>query len=119
AGGFSNWTKLSTINYPGVMGGPLGDPACNTPGFAAGQQAFTGTSAAGYASYSGSLSAYANQRIRIRFLFGSDSSTNQAGWLIDDVSVTDAKLPGPCSTDLCQSVTCDDGNVCTTDSCNA
>jgi hypothetical protein len=119
AGGFSNWTKLSTINYPSVMGGPAGDPACNTPGFAAGQMAFTGTSAAGYQTFSGSLSAYANQRVRIRFLFGSDPSTNQGGWLIDDVSVTDAKLPGPCSTDLCSSVTCDDGNVCTTDSCNA
>src|SRR5206468_12455393 len=54
AGGFSDWTKLSTINYPGVMTGPLGDPACGGPGFADGQMVFTGTG--GWSSFSGSLS---------------------------------------------------------------
>ncbi len=118
AGGFSDWTKLSTINYPGIMAGPLGDPACGYPGFADGQMVFTGTSQTGYQTFSGSLSAYANQRIRIRFLFSSDSSNDQTGWFIDDISVTDAKLPGPCNTNLCSGVTCDDGNPCTTDACN-
>jgi hypothetical protein len=119
AGGFGDWTKLATINYPGIMSGPLGDPACGTPGFADGQQVFTGTSAAGYQTFSGSLSAYANQRVRIRFLFSSDSSTNQAGWFLDDISITDAKLPGPCTTDLCAQTACDDANACTTDACNS
>ena len=118
AGGFNNWTKLDTINYPGVMTGPLGDPACGTPGFADGQRVFTGTSPVSYDPFSGSLSAYANQRVRIRFLFSSDSSTNQAGWFIDDISITDAKLPGPCTTDLCFGVSCNDGNACTDDTCN-
>jgi hypothetical protein len=80
---------------------------------------FTGTSMNGYASYGGSLSAYANQRVRIRFLFSSDTSTNQAGWFIDNVVVTCAQLPGPCSTDACLNVTCDDGNPCTDDACNS
>jgi hypothetical protein len=118
AGGFGNWTKLSTINYPGIMSGPLGDPACGTPGFADGQMVFTGTSATGYQTFSGSLSAYANQRIRIRFLFSSDPSTVAAGWFIDDIAVTDAKLPGPCTTNLCAGVVCNDSNACTTDACN-
>jgi hypothetical protein len=117
-GGFTNWTKLSTINYPGIMSGPLGDPACGTPGFADGQMAFTGTSAAGYQTFSGSLSAYANQHIRVRFLFSSDSSTVQAGWFLDDISITDAKLPGPCTTNLCANVVCNDNNACTNDTCN-
>jgi len=118
AGGFGDWTKLATINYPGVMAGPLGDPACGTPGFADGQLVFTGTSQTGYQTFSGSLSAYANQRVRIRFLFSSDESTNQTGWFVDDVSITDAKLPGPCTTNLCGGVTCDDADACTTDACN-
>ena len=100
------------------MSGPLGDPACGTPGFADGQPVFTGTSATGYQTFSGSLSAYANQRVRVRFLFSSDSSTVQTGWFIDDVSITDARLPGPCTTNPCAGVACDDGNACTTDACN-
>ncbi|HKQ61050.1 MAG TPA: hypothetical protein VJS92_07150 [Candidatus Polarisedimenticolaceae bacterium] len=118
AGGFNDWTKLTTINYPGIMSGPIGDPACGTPGFANGQQVFTGTSAAGYQTFSGSLSAYANQRVRVRFLFSSDDSTNQTGWFIDDVSITGAMLPGPCTTDLCAQVSCDDSDACTTDACD-
>src|SRR5262249_36245028 len=96
AGGFTNWTKLTTINYPGIMTGPLGDPACGGQGFADGQMVFTGTSPMGYQTFSGALSAYANQRVRIRFLFSSDGSTDQAGWFIDNISVTDAKVPSAC-----------------------
>lgn len=96
AGGFTNWTKLTTVNYPGVMTGPLGDPACGGPGFADGQSVFTGTSQMGYQPFSGSLSAYANQRVRVRFLFSSDGSTNQVGWFLDNISVSDAKVPSAC-----------------------
>ena len=94
AAGFSDWTKLGTVNYPGVMSGPLGDPACGGPGFADGQSVFTGSG--GWASYSGSLSAYANQHVRIRFLFSSDGSTVDEGWFIDDVSVSGALIPSAC-----------------------
>jgi len=94
AGGFSDWTKLDTVNYPGVMSGPLGDPACGTPGFADGQMVFTGSG--GWSSFSGSLSAYANQHVRIRFLFSSDTGTVATGWFIDDVSVSNAFIPSGC-----------------------
>ncbi|MEA2558559.1 MAG: hypothetical protein QOH06_63 [Acidobacteriota bacterium] len=95
--GFTNWTKLGSVNYPAVMGGPLGDPACGGPGFADGQPAFTGTSLLDqWSSHSGSLSAFAGKAVRIRFLFSSDGSTEQGGWFVDDVKVTDAKLGGPC-----------------------
>jgi hypothetical protein len=95
-GGYSDWTKLDSITYPGVMGGPLGSPACGGEGFADGAPVFTGTLPQ-WASFSGSLSAYANERVRVRFLFSSDESTNQGGWQIDDVSVTNALIPvGAC-----------------------
>ncbi len=96
--GFSNWTKLDTVNYPLVMAGPAGDPACGGPGFADGAPVFTGTSPLDqWGSFSASLSAYANQRIRLRFRFSSDGSTEQGGWFVDDIQVTNALLPGPCS----------------------
>ena len=76
------------------MSGPLGDPACGTPGFADGQMVFTGSG--GWSSFSGSLSAYANQHVRIRFLFSSDTGTVATGWFIDDVSVSNAFIPSGC-----------------------
>jgi hypothetical protein len=97
--GFSNWTKLDTVNYPLIMAGPQGTPACGGPGFADGAPVFTGTSLLDqWASFSGSLSAYANQPVRLRFLFGSDPSTNQGGWFVDDIQVTNALLPSGCHT---------------------
>ncbi|HWM94489.1 MAG TPA: hypothetical protein VN493_27285 [Thermoanaerobaculia bacterium] len=96
--GFTNWTKLGSVNYPAVMAGPLGEPACGGPGFADGQPVFTGTSLLDqWSNHSGSLSAYANKTVRIRFLFSSDGATEQGGWFVDDVQVAGARLAGPCS----------------------
>ncbi len=101
ASGFTNWTKLGTVNYPAVMAGPAGEPACGGPGFADGQPVFTGTSLLDqWSSHSGSLSAYAGQAVRIRFLFSSDGATEQGGWFLDDIQVTNALLAGPCSSCL-------------------
>ncbi len=97
--GFSNWTKLGSVNYPGLMASPAGDPACGGPGFADGQQVFTGPSLLDqWSNHSASLSAYAGQAIRLRFLFGSDGATEQGGWFIDDIAVSDARLPSGCLT---------------------
>ncbi len=98
ASGFSNWTKLQNVNYPGIMASPLGDPACGGPGFADGQQVFTGTSLLdNWSTFSASLSAYANQRVRLRFLFGSDGATVQNGWFLDDIQTTNVLLPALCT----------------------
>jgi hypothetical protein len=94
--GFTNWTKLGTVNYPGIMLSPDGDPACGGPGFADGQPVFTGASLLSqWSNHSGSLSAYANQTVRLRFLFSSDSGTEQTGWFLDDLKVTGALLAAP------------------------
>ncbi|MGH9868477.1 MAG: hypothetical protein ACREAA_09985 [Candidatus Polarisedimenticolia bacterium] len=118
AGGFQNWTKLTTITYPGVMGGPQGSPACGGPGFEDGEPVFTGILPA-FQTFSGSLSAWDGQAIRIRFLFSSDPSTAGAGWFIDNVSVTNALIPGQCvaevsgaaSADLLDVIRRPDGNL--------
>lgn len=98
AGGFSNWTKLDTIQYPGLMGGPLGDTACGVPGLADGERAFSGVSEGEYLDFSGSLSDYANQPVKIRFLFGSDGGTNDLGWFVDDIAVSNINSVLACST---------------------
>ena len=96
AGGFHDWTRLGTVtDYPAVMGGPAGAPACNIPEFDDGQPAFTGPSA-GYSTFSMSLSAYANQAVRLRFLFSSDSSTNDEGWFLDNLAIDAVNNAGTC-----------------------
>lgn len=98
AGGFSNWTKLASVNYPGVMASE-DDPGCG-PGWADGERVFTGTSANQWLNFSGSLAAYADQRIRFRFNFASDGSNPvdvYPGWFIDDITVTNVLLPGGCT----------------------
>ena len=96
-GNFGDWTKLNTIQYPGVMGGPLGDPACVNPGLQDGQSAFNGANPAFVPSV-GSLVAYANQNVRLRFVFTSDGGTELGGWLIDNISVDDVRAAGPVTT---------------------
>lgn len=102
AGGFTNWTKLETLNYPSAIASPLTDPACNHPGMTDGSRVFAGDCAGpagcAWASYTGALSQYNNMRIRLRFLFGTDEATNGQGWFIDDISITNAMVPGACTT---------------------
>jgi extracellular elastinolytic metalloproteinase len=93
-GNFGDWTKLDTITYPGVMNGPEGDPACSNAGLRDGEFAFNGASPT-FIPFIGSLGAYANQNVRLRFVFGSDSGTELGGWLIDNVSVDDVRASGP------------------------
>ena len=101
AGGFTDWTKLSDIAYPGAM---LGDTAvslapCGRPGMASGEPAFTGTSNGALTSFTSDLSAYANQAVKIRFIFGADPATNASSvtgvgqMLVDNIAVTDLRIP--------------------------
>ena len=96
-GNFSDWTKLDTIVYPGVMIGPSGDTSCSNPGLADGQTAFNGVIPA-MSPFLGSLVAYANQNVRLRFVFGSDAGTALGGWLVDNISVDDVRAAAPLIT---------------------
>lgn len=100
-GNFSDWTKLDTIVYPGVMNGPSGDTSCSNPGLADGQAAFNGATPT-FVPFLGSLLAYANQNVRVRFVFGSDAGTALGGWLIDNISVDDVRAAGPLTTNCYQ-----------------
>lgn len=94
AGGFSDWTKLDDILYPGVM---LGEPgfttSCSNPGLDDGQPAFTGTSNGAFQAFESDLSAYANQSVKIRFVFGSDGATNDLGWKVDNIAIAPLRTP--------------------------
>jgi hypothetical protein len=94
AGGFTNWTKLGTVDYPGLMAG-VSEACPGNPGLADGQAVFNGASA-DWETFGGSLSSFANQTVKLRFLFGTDDATTEEGWFIDDLEITDARVPSGC-----------------------
>ena len=97
AGGFSDWTKLDDVLYPGLMGGPVGNTSCSNPGLSDGERVFTGTSDGNFVPFSSDLSTWANQAVKVRFVFGSDGATNDLGWLIDDIFIDDVRTAEPCT----------------------
>jgi hypothetical protein len=94
AGGFTNWTKLTTVNYPGVMTGPQGDPAC-------GDSRLRRRSTGLHGDLAERLPDVQWIAVRLRQPAGPHPlpvqlgpSTNQTGWFVDNISVSDAKVPG-------------------------
>ena len=57
--------------------------------------------------------------MRIRFLFSSDAVDQPDRVVPRRHQRHERQLPGPCTTDLCSQVVCDDGDPCTTDACDA
>jgi extracellular elastinolytic metalloproteinase len=98
AGGFSDWTKLDDVLYPGAMAGPVGNTSCSNPGLSDGERVFTGSSNGNFLGFTSELAAWANQSVRVRFVFGSDASTNDTGWLIDNITIDDVRAAEPCTT---------------------
>jgi hypothetical protein len=101
--------------------------------------AFSGPSGGGTScddfSTSGTVAPYAhrchtitglspNDSIRFRWRFSSNSGTGFAGFYLDDIAVTNVRLPNVCAPDTCagqsNGTSCDDGDPCTAgDSCGS
>jgi hypothetical protein len=95
---FTNWTKLNITTYPNGLA--YAANSCGIPASGA-NTVFSLTNAAPTyptGPYTGSLSAYNGQQVRLRWILGSDTSVNSAGWWIDDISITNVQVPGTCAT---------------------
>jgi len=95
---FTNWTKLTTVNYPNTL-----SYSGNACGFVTGGAgtAFSRTNTTPVypaSAYTGSLGTYANQTVKLRWRVSTDGGTTAAGWWVDDIKVTGALLPGTCAT---------------------
>lgn len=95
---FSAWSRLTTLNYPDAL--PNTGNACGFPKSFSGTVFSHSTASPTYTAtpYSGSLSSYAGQDIKIRFRISSDSTGSGSGWWVDDVSVTNSVFRQACST---------------------
>ena len=103
----------------------------NACGFPAAKSVFTGPfgggSSCGDFATSPTVTAYAhrchriaglnaNDAIRFRWRFSSDSAAEYAGFYLDDVAVGNVRLPNACAPNTCpgqpDGTSCDDGNGC-------
>jgi len=108
------------------------DPTVNTCNYADTKTAFSGPLASGTScgdfATSGSVTPYAhrchpitgltpNDTIKFRWRFASDLVSEFAGFYLDDVAVTDVKVPNACAPNTCagqvNGTACSDGNSCT------
>jgi bacillopeptidase F (M6 metalloprotease family) len=60
---------------------------------------FTSTNQLTWRQSQVALGAYAGQTVQLRWLYRSDGATNGQGWFVDDIALTHAMVPGPCTTD--------------------
>ena len=118
----TNWETLSCT----------GAPPANACGYAATQNAIDGplgsgtacaswvtsTSVTGYAHRCHPLTGLvAGDTLQFRWRFTSDQGLELAGFYLDDVTITNIRLPNACTPAVCggqsDGLPCDDGNACT------
>ncbi|HEX5044555.1 MAG TPA: hypothetical protein VFV75_16750 [Candidatus Polarisedimenticolaceae bacterium] len=106
-------------------------PPINGCGYGAGKRVFTGPLLSGTSCNdwtTGPVTAYAHrchaipgftggQTVRFRWRFTSDPALVLAGFYLDDVAVSNARLPNACTAQICagqpDGTACDDGDPCT------
>jgi hypothetical protein len=91
---FSSWTRIPlTPNYPNLVEFPFNE--CTTT--QAVSNYFTGNRLT-YSSYAGSLVNWAGGDVKLRFHLSGDYLYSGGNWWVDDLAVSQALVPGSCST---------------------
>jgi hypothetical protein len=107
----ATWQDLPPAGgYPDTLAEtqPSGQAPINQCGYPATKGAFTGPagnppvtvdnhSLTPWTEYKSSLAAFAGQTVKIRWRFTSDPATEFEGFFLDDVAVSNVKLPGSCN----------------------
>ena len=87
--GGGSWSRLE-VGYPDQVNRAV--DACGLPN----GDYFSGTTVS-YAPYGADLTAFNSQEVQVRFLISSDTSVQESGWLVDDIEITQANIPGTCT----------------------
>lgn len=105
ADGGATWADLPpSSGYPSTLAETQGEKGTEAPvnvcGFLKEKPAFTGPDTealTAWTEYRSPLPAYAGKTVRIRWRFTSDPGLEMEGFYLDDISITNAKLPGACA----------------------
>lgn len=91
---FTSWTRIPLVpDYPNLVEFPFNEcPTTQTI-----TNYFTGIRPA-YTTYTGSLANWAGGDVKLRFHLSGDYLYSGGNWWIDDIAVTQALVPGACTT---------------------
>lgn len=93
--GGNNWSVLTPDGgYPGDFSQTM-DPPINVCGYPASQGAYNGASGV-FEAETVDLSAFAGQTVRVRWALSTDPATEEEGFYLDNVAITDASVPQAC-----------------------
>lgn len=81
--------------YPSTFS-QTGTPPINACGYAATQGAFSGTTGGAFQTFTRTFTAAAARSIQVRWRFSSDPGSEEEGFYLDDVQITNASTPGIC-----------------------
>lgn len=96
--GGNNWSNLAPDGgYPSNFS-QTGNPPINACGYPASQGAFGGSSGGNFNAYTRALAAFAGQTVQIRWRFSSDPGSEEEGFYLDDVQITNASTPAMCTS---------------------
>jgi len=94
----ANWTPLTPDGgYPGDFS-QTQDPPINECGYPASQGAFNGSSSGAFQNHSVSLDSFAGQTVRLRWVLSTDPATEEEGFYLDEIQITNASMPAMCLT---------------------
>lgn len=96
--GGNNWIDLPPAGgYPGDFN-MTGNPPINACGYVTTQGAFNGSSLGSFNDYSSDLSAFAGQTVQIRWVMSTDPGSQDEGFYLDDIEITQASTPAVCGS---------------------
>ncbi|NJL28711.1 MAG: S8 family serine peptidase [Thermoanaerobaculia bacterium] len=94
------WTDLPpTGGYPSSFSS-TGSPPVNACGYLSSHGAFSGSSSGVFSTFSSTLPATAGSTVQIRWRFSSDPASEEAGFFLDEVSITGASVFDSCTAAL-------------------
>lgn len=95
--GGATWDDLPpSPTYPSTFAQTQAPPV-NACGYAATHGAFGGSSGGVFTSQSSALSSYAGRTVQLRWRFSSDPATEEAGFFLDKLRITNAAMPASCT----------------------
>lgn len=83
--------------YPSTFS-QTGQPPINACGYAASQGAFSGSTSNAFQTFTHTLSGASPRTVQLRWRFSSDPGSEEEGFYLDDVQITNAATPGMCQS---------------------
>ena len=77
-----------------------GSPPINACGYLSSQGAFSGSTAGAFQTFTANLTGASARSVRLRWRFSSDPGSEEEGFYLDGIQVTNASTPGMCSSDV-------------------